>query len=204
MSKRYKIGIWGASTTAGNTDYEKYGWVNRLRDEFIETIDSFDWFNLSISGSTSNNLVERFEIELRHRRSNIVIISIGSNDSAQNIADDTNWVPIEKFHENLMIIARQAKKFADHIIFVGFQKMDEKNLDPCPWNTEIRYTNNELKRYEDVMNKVAEQIGGRFISLFDVVNLRDLSDGVHPNAAGHQKIAEAVAPVLRDIIKDDE
>lgn len=77
--------IFGDSITQGFNDLTG-GWVQRLRESL--TLDDFV-INLGVSGDTSDGLLARFEVELKPRlstegESNIILIAIGSNDSAWN------------------------------------------------------------------------------------------------------------------------
>ena len=58
--------VFGDSLVYGNNDYEKGGWVNRLRLK-LEGIDpnkNSYVFNLGIPGNNTNDLVKRFDIEI--------------------------------------------------------------------------------------------------------------------------------------------
>ena len=62
--------VFGDSTAWGAWDTEKGGWVNRLWLSLAhgsEANDYFELYNLSISGGTTETILERFEKEALNR-----------------------------------------------------------------------------------------------------------------------------------------
>src|SRR3989344_4666167 len=126
MKKPKSIYIFGDSTAWGALDMEKGGWVNRLcfhvakRDEanYVEI------YNCSVSGGTTDTILERFENEARIRSGDALIFQTGGNDASYEHTPGNYMVSPEKFRENIKEIIRQAKKITDRIIF-----MDLKNCD---------------------------------------------------------------------------
>ena len=83
MKKPESICIFGDSTAWGAWDMEKGGWVNRLwfhvakRDE-----DYVEIYNQSISGGTTETILERFENEANIRGTDVIIFQTGGNDAS--------------------------------------------------------------------------------------------------------------------------
>ena len=201
MDKKIKIGIWGTSITQGYNDFEEYGWVNRIRNILGEKIKPFALYNLGISAAMTPDILERFEVELKARKINVVVISAGTNDAAVQVATGKPRVSLEEYKNNLegmITIARQYN--VKHIIFTGALKVNEKLVSPCPWNTTLKCDNNVIVQYNDVLEQVAQNNDIVFVPLFDILSDKDLDDGLHPNSQGHQKMAEHIAPILEDNI----
>lgn len=132
MEKR--IVIFGDSITWGANDYEKGGWVSRLRVDLENQKNSdtyYSIYNQGISGDNTEDLLFRFELEskARHREKadeNIVIFAIGINDS-QNINKKGNFaIKPKQFENNLKKLIELSKPYYDKIIFIGLTNVDGK------------------------------------------------------------------------------
>ncbi|MCK5081132.1 MAG: hypothetical protein KAQ63_03130 [Candidatus Moranbacteria bacterium] len=191
MSK--KICILGDSIVQGYYDLEEGGWVNRLGIYFGKKYKEFNIFNLGINGARSIDLLERMEHELQVREANVIIISIGINDAL--IEKDKNWVDKEKFKENLKKLLGISQKFTSDIFFVGILKVNEKFTAPVDWD-DLFYYNKELTKYDSVIEEFCQEKKIVFIPMQDLLEEKDLLDGLHPNAEGHEKIFQQVRGFL--------
>ena len=63
---------------------------------------------------------------------------------------------------------------------------DESKTMPVPW-IDIYYANENIKNYREVMKWVCQEQKVLFLDL-EQLGDEDFDDGLHPNAAGHQKI----------------
>jgi len=194
--------VFGASSTWGAWDFEKGGWVNRLR-LFLdnrETEDYFEVYNLGISGDNTRGLLKRIEIECEARNPTTIIISIGENDSAKN---SYVYVPLEEFEKNMLKIIKISKKITSKIILLGTKRVDESKTNPVPWDKSVSYTNKDFEEYDKVIMKVAKKEKISYLKMSDLMNKEDLEDGIHPNIKGHEKIFQRVKDFLinKKIIK---
>jgi lysophospholipase L1-like esterase len=196
MKKPTSICIFGDSTAWGAWDMEKGGWVNRLWFETAERTDGeCEIYNLSISGGTTQTILDRFESEAKIREADGLIFQSGGNDSYLKEKNGANQIPIEKFEENLIKIINRAKKITENIIFIGFKNVDESKTTPVSWK-DIYYVNSEIKKYNDKMKEVCEKNNVLFLDIFGLLNKQDFEDGLHPNASGHEKIFAQVKDFL--------
>ncbi|HVY54533.1 MAG TPA: GDSL-type esterase/lipase family protein, partial [Thermodesulfobacteriota bacterium] len=112
-----QIFTFGDSITYGAIDPEG-GWANRLRrhlDDRMHDSDGKEFFmlyNLGVSGDNTNDLLARFESELKARMDEseeiIVIFAIGINDS-QYVNEKSNYrVSPADFESNLGKLYKQA------------------------------------------------------------------------------------------------
>src|SRR3989338_2821045 len=194
------ICVFGDSTAWGAWDKEKGGWVNRLwlycaekaNDENLTEI-----YNLSISGGTTETILARFENEARVRHADALIFQTGANDSAEDGGRGSPNVSPEKFRENIREIINHAKEIHGRIAFVGAENCDETRTMPVSW-CNYHYTNVRLKEYNDIMKEVCAGEGVPFCDVFGLLKNEDLADGLHPNAAGHQKLFEKVRDFLTE------
>lgn len=194
------ICVFGDSTAWGAWDTEKGGWVQRLWFDLArgsESEEYFEVYNMSVSGGTSETLLERFESEAKIRRATSLIIQTGGNDSSQNSQGEFT-VPIEKFKENLEEIISRAKKITSEIILMGGKDIYEKLATPVPW-ADVYYRLENINKYNGVMKEVCEK---ESVLYMEMPNLEepDFADGVHPNSKGHEKIFIGV----RDFLKQNK
>lgn len=86
-------------------------------------------------------------------------------------------------------------------MLVGNPACDESKTTPVSWG-DFTYTNKELQRSEKAIAEIAEKYDLPYVPIFNVFKARLergedlLADGLHPNNAGHQFMADQVLPKL--------
>lgn len=187
-----KICIFGDSITEGFYDDEKGGWVNRLK--ILRKDDEI--FNLGIAGDTTNDLLARIDADIEDKKPDMIVFAIGINDSIYLPAEKRNYVEFEKFKENLKRLIEKAKAFSDNIIFVGLTPVDENLTMPIEWEAEMYYTNDEVGKYDDAIKEICKKEGLKFVDIFsemiEIDYVKLISDGVHPNAQGHEWMSRII------------
>jgi len=207
------ICVFGDSITYGVCDFEKGGWVNRLRS-FLDMKTSsnpevyFDVYNLGVSGDTTTGLLERFEIECKSRvlesiesgEQVTIIFSIGINDSLYLHDEKHLRTSPEEFKANIQKLVKLARKFTDKIVFLGLTPVDETKTTPILWHTNKSYKNEYVQRFDGIAKSVCKEENIPLIEIFDSWIKLDykklLGDGLHPNSDGHKKIFETVKEFL--------
>lgn len=198
MNKPKSICIFGDSTAWGAWDMEKGGWVNRLWLYTGEKTDGeCEIYNLSISGGTTETILERFESEAKIREADALVFQSGGNDSYLKGKNDTNQIPLNQFRKNLEEIIKRAKNITQNIIFIGFKNVDEAKTMPVSWK-DIYYVNAEIKKYDEVMQNLCKEKDIPYLDIFGLLKNEDLEDGLHPNSIGHKKIFERVKEFLEE------
>jgi lysophospholipase L1-like esterase len=189
------ICIFGDSTAWGAWDLKKGGWVSRLWLYIAEKTDGeTEVYNLSISGGTTQTILDRFESEAKIRNADAIIIQTGGNDAAYENKEENFLIPPEKFFYNLNEIIEKAKRISPNVIVMGLKNCDEKKTMPVFWRN-IYYTNTNLQKYEELMRVVCLNNDVPFLRL-KPLNNEDFDDGLHPNARGHEKVFEQVRDFL--------
>lgn len=187
------------------------GWVSRLT-EFLETRylagegDESYIYNLSISGDQSDDILARFENEIKLRfsqkRDFVVIFATVLNDSAVVHSKNDHWVNLQDFENNLRQLIAMAREYSDQIIFLGQTAVDQEIVDPMPWDTDKSYRDEDIKKYDQALQNIAKENNAGYVPLFDKFMAGDykklLHDGAHPNSAGHQLIFETVRDYLSE------
>jgi len=185
------------------------GWVEKLRKHYdklaLEDLVNNkqpEIFNLGVSGDTTRNLLARIELETRvrtwHEDPLTVVLAIGTNDEL--FENNEQAIRPEEFKANVKKILKLVRPLVDKIMFVGNAACDEKLTTPVFWS-DIHYTNNQLKNYEDYIKEIAQAEGVPFAPIFERFQAEQqrrnlLADGLHPNDEGHELIYQIVRPEL--------
>ena len=194
--KDINILVFGDSIAYGAFDNDKGGWVNRLR-LWLENIDienNYNVFNLSISGEITEGIKNRFNFECEKRcdkeANNIIIFAIGINDS-MDVKENDN-VSLKVFSDNIVSLIINAKRYSNKILFVGLTKVDESRVVPLPWDHEKSYFNKKILKFNEELEKVCLLNNVNYLKVYDLIKIEELSDGLHPNEVGHQKLCDEV------------
>lgn len=194
------ICIFGDSIAWGAYDPEQGGWANRLRNYFEAQNKDITVYNLSISGDTTTDLLNRLEVELKSREPNIIIFAIGINDARSINNGKLGQTSINEFQNNLERLYATAKKFTDKIVFIGLTSVDELKTKPISWHIGTSYTNKNIKYFDGAIKKFCKENNTKFISMDEVIGNADLDDGLHPNAKGHKKMFDKIRPEIETVI----
>jgi acyl-CoA thioesterase-1 len=148
---------------------------------------NYEVLNASASGGTTEGGLRRLPPHLK-RKIDIFILELGINDAFRA-------VPIEEIRENLQQLIDQVKKRNPNarVVVIGMQ---------LPNHSEDDYVNAFGRMYLDLAARnhaalvpyLLEGVGGD-PSL-------TLSDGLHPNAAGHKILARNVWRVLEPVARE--
>ena len=186
--------IWGDSIAFGVGDKEALGWPGRIRRAYAVD-DDRHVYNFAVCGETSSDLLKRFEIECTAIEPDRVVFAIGIND-ARKLDGNESAVSLEDFKQNIERLITLAEKCADDIVLIGITSV----------GGEFRtshgsiFSDSDSLRYNEALRQIAEQRGTTFINVFDVLDTsKDISDGVHPNTQGYQKLFEAISSQLNII-----
>ena len=197
-----KICIWGDSIAYGYSDLEKGGWVDRLKTRYLLE-DGISFYNLGVSGDTTDDLLKRFDNEAETREPSIIIFAIGINDSVYLKKENKFRVLKEKFKDNVFSLIIKSRKHANDIVFIGANPVDEDKVTPIPWDPQANknYYNKNIKKYNRILNDIVKEENLIFIDIYnEFLKNTDykklLHDGLHPNSQGHQLIFETVKKEL--------
>jgi len=206
-----RVLVFGDSITQGFYDSHG-GWVERLRSAYnmLEAKepagDGPILFNLGISGDMTANVVKRFAVETENRRTPkqdfAFVFAIGINDSYLDGQKEVSTP--EMYAEALDTLFAAAGHYSDKILFVGLTACDETRTTPVAWR-DISYTNQRIWQFEEVLRKFCKANQLPHVKVFEKFQATQkeqnlLTDGLHPNDAGHQLIAELVSAQLKNLL----
>ena len=152
---------------------------------------------MSISGGTTETILERFESEAKIREADALIFQSGGNDSCLKSKNGPNQIPIDQFRKNIEEIIKKTRDITPNIIFIGFKNVNEAKTAPVS-REDIYYVNTEIKKYNEVMKIVCEKNDILYLNIFGLLNNEDFEDGLHPNSVGHEKIFTKVKDFLME------
>ncbi len=200
-----KILVFGDSIAWGAFDTERGGWVERLKVYFFNKRPNawYSVYNFGVSSNDTKGVLFQLEDQIKiieeiEPDDYIFLFSIGSNDCRYVGSKKNKVVPIQEFENNLKKIIEISKKYSDKIIFTGLLKVEEEKTTPflgAVTETEF-YENDDIKEYNDIIEKICKEEILNFIPLQDLLSQGDLQDGIHPNSEGHKKIFEVIKNYL--------
>lgn len=187
------IGFWGDSITYGSRDEEALGWVGRVRRSLPVT-EHNTVYNFGICGNNTFDLLRRFSVEAEGKEFDKIFFVVGTNDAKFSVEKGVSLVSENDFELNLRKLIKQARNHTKEVVVIGSTVVNEN----VKHGNEFLFRNKEIKKYNQLAEKVASESGLDFIDMFFVLDPEiDLFDGVHPNTVGYQKLFEYIAPKLR-------
>ena len=131
--------------------------------------------NAGVSGDTSSGALRRVDWVLKAKPT-LLLIAIGANDGLRG-------QPLDRFEANLRGIIAKAKTAQAIPLLAGMQ---------MPTNLGVEYRT----AFESVYTRVAQDTGTALLPFLLVgVAMQpalNQTDGIHPNAAGHEVVAKTV------------
>jgi acyl-CoA thioesterase-1 len=141
--------------------------------------------NAGVSGDTSAGGLRRLPWLLR-QDPDVVVVELGANDALRG-------QPVAGIEANLRQIVERARAAGASVLLVGLQ------LPPS-------YGNQYADQFAAIYPRLAAELEVPLLPflLEGVAGRRELNlaDGLHPNAQGHHRIAELLAPHLAEVLRD--
>lgn len=141
--------------------------------------------NAGVSGDTTAGGLSRLDWLLQ-QKPDVVVVGLGANDGLRGI-------DLADTERNLREIVRRSKEAGARVLLLGMQ---------IPPNYGPDYAG----RFKDLYPRIADDLDVPLVPflLEGVGGVPDLNlpDGIHPNAQGQVRVAENVAPHLKDVLQD--
>ena len=198
-----RIVVLGDSLVYGYGDPVGGGWVERLRRQWMAQENGHVLYNLGVRGDRTHQVAERLEAEyryrgeLRNRVPDVIMLSVGVNDSARlrrpNGRSFTDFEAYQQEIENLLDKAQQLCP----VYFVGMVPVDEGKM---PFIDCFYFNHFDQYRYKEVTKKACQYRNIPYLDIFDLwlgrgenyVKSRLINDGLHPNVKGYESLYEDI------------
>jgi acyl-CoA thioesterase-1 len=185
--------VFGDSIAEGLTlpkEARDQAWVPRLQTRFAGKLLLI---NEGKGGRPTKSLPEFAVMLQRHPHFDLLLIALGTNDS-RDISDEC--VPSAARNVREMIEnARRSHGSSLRIFVLGPPNIRKDALGPTKPIAEQRDA--KLRDLNAAFADLTRELHCEFLSLYGIVPEASLGkDGVHPDAAGHAAIADAVAAKL--------
>jgi acyl-CoA thioesterase-1 len=184
---RPRIVVLGDSLTAGLGLEPGQAYPALLQKRLDAAGLTYEVVNAGVSGDTSAGGLRRVDWAL-DGDVKILVVALGGNDALRGL-------PVEQLRENLTTIVERANARGIKVILAGME---------APPNFGPAYTASFRQTYRDVARQ-HRAILVPFL-LDGVAGLPELNqgDGIHPTAAGAEKVAETVWRALRPIVSPND
>ena len=201
MKEQITIVAMGDSTTAGTP-----GWKSRVEDPpagsgdetsqyaywLMRAHPDWDVLNMGVNGERSDQIRARFERDVIKRRPRVVVLIAGVNDVYQ-------CREIQHVQDQLSAMFAAAKRAGIPVIAGTI----------VPYNTATPEQNrkmHEINRW--IRERAAPDTGVLFVDTRAAVaepgnpdRLFESPDGLHPSPAGYRRMANAIEPILQQLLK---
>lgn len=206
QGKRHPLRIiaLGDSLVYGFGDPEGGGWVERLRRQWMCLDGSgHALYNLGIRGNTvsqvQGRLAQEFRQrgELRHRFPDLILLSVGVNDSPRlGSPRGKQLTDLATFQLQLTNLLTSAQKLCP-VLFVGMTPVDESRM---PFLDCFYYNHLDQYYYKKATKEACQIYGIPYLDIFELWLSRGTewfcahlnSDGLHPNVKGYQVLLEDI------------
>lgn len=173
----YRIGLWQDLVSGGY----RVDFVGSLHNG-PATLGDHD--HEGHSGWTINQIDTYIAGWLTAAKPRTVLLHIGTNDLLRgNLSSAPSWLSM--LIDHIASVAPNAEIFVATLIPIASDDSD------------VRYFNSIVP--EIVQSKVSAGEHVHMVDMHAVVSIADLADGVHPNATGYQKMADAWYRALRSV-----
>ncbi|HAC63570.1 MAG TPA: G-D-S-L family lipolytic protein, partial [Cyanothece sp. UBA12306] len=161
-SQYLKVIALGDSLVYGYGDPVGGGWIERLRRQWMaDAQQGHVLYNLGIRGDRVSQVAERLEGEFRYRGElrnqvpDLIILSVGVNDSPRlGRPDGRLFTDFERFKDEIHHLLHQANQLCP-VIFVGMVPVDEAKM---PFIDCFYYNHFDQYRYKEVTKKICKDL----------------------------------------------
>jgi lysophospholipase L1-like esterase len=196
--------VMGDSLVYGFGDPIGGGWVERLRRRWLTPgQDQFVLYNLGVRGDGVRQVELRLEDEfrtrgeLRNRVPDLLLLSVGVNDSPRlGRSDGRNFLAIDAFKIEMANLLDQALQLCP-VLFIGSVPVDEAKM---PFLDCLYYNHIDQQRYGAITRHACAARGIPYLDLFAIWQQRGANwcraqlsaDGLHPNPAGYEQMLQDI------------
>ena len=195
------IGMIGDSIAHGYYDEQDLGWFSRLGKLIVSENEGTYFFNnMSQSGDNIADSCNRAIFETLSRHFDLILVNVGINDLRRRKNSDlqldfSEGARLMYWHKLLDILSQTKAQ----IVVMDLTPVIEKRYTKEA--SLVRY-NSDVERYNLQIKEVCKERKIRFFERYKDWKSRNLEtlykDATHPNAKGHQIMAEEIYQYLEE------
>lgn len=213
----------GDSITAGGTNWGNQfghdnkisgGWVTRLQSHLDKDFPSeYRVVNKGLNGDNAKGVLKRLPSAVISLNPGIVLIAIGTNDGYGYTKLYPSSRTVETFRAVMdTLLSELHQQLPGTAVFVvGFTSPVKKYADTFGLSGLLSGYDQEtldtkFKQYNEALKEVVKTFGYSYIDISSQwpgdteARWELLADGLHPNDAGYDKMAELIYTALRDTV----
>ena len=198
-----RIVALGDSLVYGYGDPVGGGWVERLRRQWMAQENGHVLYNLGVRGDRTHQVAERLEGEyryrgeLRNRLPDVIMLSVGVNDSARlRRSNGRLFTDFETYQQEIENLLDKAQQLCP-VYFVGMVPVDEEKM---PFIDCFYFNHFDQYRYKEITKKACHSRSIPYLDIFDLwlgrgenyCKSRLINDGLHPNVKGYESLYEDI------------
>lgn len=184
----------GDSFAEGVGATDKHGWAQMVAAAISER------YSVRVYGEgglTARGLRDRLD-KLGGEAMNVVVLSIGINDSRYRSEADAPEVDPEVFRDDLRELLAFVRQVSPSAIAGVLQLINLDETRSTPLKEDKHYTTDRSNQFASIIREVAPEFSFDMIGVPRFDSLDHWADGVHPSDIGHRLIAESVLLWLQD------
>lgn len=208
--------MFGDSTTAERPGAVEKVYAQRVQEALQGIGSSLSVHNAGVSSNTTKNARDRLAKDVLAHKPRVVVIQFGINDAAvdvwKNPPATAPRVPPAEYEQNLRWMIATLREHQVKPVLM--------TTNPTRWTSKLRelygrppYRPEEadgfdapvLASYNETVRRLAKELSVPMVDVHEAFTSADvdklLLDGMHPNDAGHQRIADLLVPVVRDQLR---
>jgi lysophospholipase L1-like esterase len=210
----FTIVAFGDSTTALRRGFEVY--PSQLASRFKSAGVPVGLVNKGVPGDSTDMARKRFTADVIGEKPNLVIIQFGINDSSIDVSKvppaTRPRLALADFEANLRYFVAEVRKAGAEAILMTPNQMRWtpkllKLYGKAPYHPGDELgMNRPMEPYVEAVRRIAREMNVALVDVYAMFGRWErmhhrscaelLSDGMHPNTAGHTLIADALEPLV--------
>ncbi|AFY36561.1 lipolytic protein G-D-S-L family [[Leptolyngbya] sp. PCC 7376] len=198
-----RVLAFGDSLVYGFGDPVRGGWVDQLRLQWMSSQPGHILYNLGVRGDTVKQVGDRLKAEfqqrgeLRNKQPDLIILSVGINDSARlGRLDGKNYTEFSEYSQHIDKLLEEAQALCP-VIFVGMVPINESKM---PFVDCFHFNHADQHRYKEVTKQACQKLNIPYFDVFDLwmsrgehwINDHLSADGLHPNTDGYSVLFQDI------------
>ncbi len=192
----------GDSLIYGYGDPDGGGWVDQLRRRWmLPGSPGHVLYNLGIRGDKVQQVSRRLEFEfcnrgeLRNQHPDVLILSVGTNDSARlGKPNGRTMTDFDLFQYEMVQLIDHARSLCP-VLFVGMTPVDASQM---PFSGCLYYNHADQSRFKSATQVACQERQVPYLDIFDLWLSRGddwwrsrlTADGLHPNSMGYKSLLQ--------------